>query len=928
MPEESVMSRPIRYRIPVALLLVLLVAVSTSAQEKKVLTLDDYSRWSRVVDTALSPDGVWMSYGYRPNEGEGKLFLRNLDGGMVHEIARGTGVAFSPDSRWAAWFVDPPEQEGGRGRGARGGPPGQAARAGAGAGAARKLELMDLRSGEKWVQEHAGRFVFSEDGKYLAVKLDKSDPDAQHAGTDLALRDLARGIVQNIGNVNTFAFNKAGTLLAWTVDAANQAGNGVYLMDLGRGVLRTLDSAAMTYDGLSWDEEGKALVVLRGKKPEKMVQRANALLAWTDLGARGEKALVYDPAADPAFPEGNVLSEFSAPRWSKDRSMLFLGIKAQEAEPERSEETRANVDVWHWKDERVQSVQMRQASRDQRATLAAVLHLAGPRLLVLADEEMPSVTFNDEGLWAIGRLDAPYRGEISWGGGLADYYRVDVRNGERTLIAERLGRSMGISPDGKWYLYLQNEKIWAVELATLARTDLSALSGVDFVDRQDDHPYELPAYGIAGWSKDGRSVIISHRYDLWSLPLGRGQTRNLTAGVGDRDKIRFGIVRLDRTDRTVDTSKPILLSAYGDRTKKSGYWTLPAGREPQPLIWQDRSIGGLQKAEKADRVILTMQTFEEFPDWWATDLTFKDPVKITDANPQQAEYAWGRRILVDYTNSRGVELQATLALPAGYVQGRRYPMLVYFYELMSDQHHRYSMPTYDDRPHMSTYASNGYLVLQPDVVYEIGKPGSSALDCVGAAVRKVIELGYADPAHIGLQGHSWGGYQSSFLVTQTDMFACVVTGAPPTDLYSFYNTLYKSTGTVQQGITEVGQVRMGTTPFEDFELFLSQSPIHHTADITTPFLILHGTDDGSVDWIQGLEYYNMAKRQGKNVILLSYEGEAHHLGRKENQKDFQIRMKQYFDHYLMGKPAPAWMTEGVPFLKKETARPTDGLPPN
>jgi dipeptidyl aminopeptidase/acylaminoacyl peptidase len=326
-------------------------------------------------------------------------------------------------------------------------------------------------------------------------------------------------------------------------------------------------------------------------------------------------------------------------------------------------------------------------------------------------------------------------------------------------------------------------------------------------------------------------------------------------------------------------------------------------------------------------VILTRQTFVRYPDWWVTDLTFSDPVRVTDANPQQADYAWGRRILVDYTDQRGNRLQATLTLPADYQEGRRYPMLVYFYELMSNRHHSYSMPTYDDRPHMSTYASDGYLVLMPDVVYTIGRPGSSALDDLTSAIQKVIDLGYADPDHIGLQGHSWGGYQSSFVVTQTDLFAAVVTGAPPTNLVSFYNTLYKSSGTVQQGITEVGQVRMGTTPFEDFDLYISQSPIHHTGDITTPFLILHGTEDGAVDWMQGLEYYNMAKRQGKQVILLSYPGEGHHLGRKANQIDFQIRMKQFFDHYLKGTPAPEWMTEGVPFLEKEYADPTDGLPP-
>jgi dipeptidyl aminopeptidase/acylaminoacyl peptidase len=244
-------------------------------------------------------------------------------------------------------------------------------------------------------------------------------------------------------------------------------------------------------------------------------------------------------------------------------------------------------------------------------------------------------------------------------------------------------------------------------------------------------------------------------------------------------------------------------------------------------------------------------------------------------------------------------------------------MLVYHYEKMSQRHHEYSMPVYDDRPHMSTYASDGYLVLMPDIVYADGTPGSNALECVIPAVEKAIELGYADPERIGLQGHSWGGYQSSFMVTQTDIFACVVTGAPLTNLISMYNILYKSSGNTNQPQIQFGQGRMGKTPWEDMDHYLSQSPVHQAEGIKVPFLILHGTEDGSVDWNQGLEYYTAARRLGKEVILLSYPGEGHHLGKIENQKDFQLRMKQYFDHYLKGAEAADWMTNGIPFLEKK-----------
>jgi dipeptidyl aminopeptidase/acylaminoacyl peptidase len=409
---------------------------------------------------------------------------------------------------------------------------------------------------------------------------------------------------------------------------------------------------------------------------------------------------------------------------------------------------------------------------------------------------------------------------------------------------------------------------------------------------------------------------------------------NLTKGVGRAQEIQLRVVRLDLPggggrfgggrfgfgggappeDHGIDLSKPLTLSAYGVWTKKSGYWTLRPGQEPKPLLYEDEMIGQASKAENADRVLFTEQTFRQFPDYWVSNTSFQSPRKVTDADPFISEYAWGSKAkLVDYTNGKGQHLQATLTLPAGYEQGKKYPMLVYFYEIMSNTQHQFSMPSFDDRPQMSTYASNGYLVLQPDVVYEIGRPGSSAVDCVTSAVKKVIELGYADPDHIGLQGHSWGGYQSSYILTQTNMFAAIVTGAPPTDLISFYDELYPGTGTVQQGITEVGQVRIGdnVTPWNNTKLYEDQSAIFNVTKITTPFMILQGTADNAVDWHQGLELYNAARRNGKQVIFLSYPGEPHHLAKKPNQIDFQIRMKQFFDHYLKGAPEPEWMKNGL-----------------
>ena len=975
------MRRPSPIRpLPAALALLIALAPTASAQNTapalsrdstpqgtpkssapRVLTLADYGKWSRITSPAISADGKWMTYIIQPNEGDATLHARQLDGAKVHAVSVGTtpqgggggaggfgggagasAPVISDDSRFVGYFVNPAARDLERSRrGARpgipGGPGAVQAAGGAARPPARRFEVLDLATGEKFSVANAASFKFANGGRWLAVRKNEATPDTTRDGADLVLRDLATGETRNIGNVRVYEFDDAGKLLAYTVDAVDRVGNGLYVVELASGATRPLATAAADFDQVAWSSEGASLAVLRGEKKKENKQKDNVLLAWTGVGSAKMTSLEYDPAKDASFPKGMVLSEFAAPRWSRDGSRLFVGVKEQEPDPDRGDEPQANVDVWHWKDPEPQSVQMVRLQQERRSTYPAVITLSTKKLVQLGDREMRSVQATANGKWGIGRLDTPYRGEVAWGGSRADYYRVSTATGERTPIESSITRTMGTSPDGRWFLYLKDKHVYAYDLETGKKVDLDDGESISFVDVDDDHPYELPTYGVAGWSRDGRSVLLNHKFDIWQVPLDGGRATNLTGGVGEKEQIRFRIVRLDRRggggggrggrfaqaspdeeDEGIDLTRPLLLSAYGEWTKKSGYHQLVPGKQPTPLIWADKSIGTPQKARNADRVIFTQSTFREFPDYWVSGTSFASPRKVTDANPQLAEYAWGSKVLIDYTNGKGQKLQGTLTLPAGYEPGKKYPMLVYFYEKMSQQHHGFSMPTYDDRPHISTYSSNGYLVLQPDVVYEIGKPGTSALDCVTSAVKKVIELGYADPKRIGLQGHSWGGYQSSFIVTQTDMFAAVVTGAPPTNLVSFYNELYKSTGTVQQGIMELGQVRMGAgvTPWTAHELYESQSPVHNVQNIKTPFLILHGTEDGAVDWHQGLEYFNAARRNGKQVILLSYPGEPHHLARRENQKDFQIRMKQFFDHYLKGAPAPKWMTDGVPQTRK------------
>ncbi len=933
-----------------------------SGAARKVLNLEDYGRWNRINSASISNDGKWTTYTYAPNDGEPTLHVKSVDGDKVYSMSLGTAGGgagragggggrggagggnapqFSDNSRWITYFVNPPDRTGGRGGRGAGAPPA----AGRGAPPAvvtpGHLELLNLATGEKTSIPNASSWKFSAGSKWLATRLNKAQADAKHSGADLIVRDLAMGVNRLIGSVNQYEFDDAGKLLAYTVDATERLGNGIYLLDPATGDTRQLDALSADYEQLTWSSKSTNLAVLRGDKAKDLKQKTNALLTWSGLGNSEMQSMVFEPARVMSFPKGMVLSEYTAPRWSKDGSRVFVGIKEQEPEILASDSTKANVDVWHWRDAQPQSQQIVQVAQLRRATYPAVFSLRTGTFVRLGDDSMRTVAMAANANVGVGRNDVAYRGEVAWGGSRADLYKVDATSGARTLIDKGLSRTYGTSPDSRWFLYLKNKQMRAFNLenANAVQLDASQISGKSFVNEDDDHAYEKPIWGVGGWSSNGKFVLMYDKFDVWQVPLDGGRATNLTQGVGRAQAVQFRVVRLDAPgaggrggrgggggaadadDNGVDLGKPVMLSAYGDRTKKSGYWKVSAGQAPTPIIWADKNIGGVIKADSADRIVYTQQDFAEFPDYWVSNSAFASPKKITDANPILPEYTWAsKKVLIDYTTSKGKKLQGTLMLPPDYQPGKKYPMLVEFYEIMSNTHNNFSTPGYSNSPQLSTYASNGYLVFQPDMVYEIGTPGSSALDCMTSAVKQVIALGYADPKRIGLHGHSWSGYQSSYIVTQTDMFAAVVTGAPPTNLISFYNELYKSTGTVQQGITTVGQVRMGAnvTPWNAHDLYEDQSPIFHVRNIKTPLLILQGMEDGAVDYVEGLQFFNAARQNGKQVILLAYPGEAHNLTNRDNQKDFTIRMKQFFDHYLMDKPAPRWMTDGLPQVGKGT----------
>ncbi|MES2522305.1 MAG: prolyl oligopeptidase family serine peptidase [Gemmatimonadota bacterium] len=755
-------------------------------------------------------------------------------------------------------------------------------------------------------------------------------------GTDVLVHSLETGRTHFLGSVGDIAFNKSGALLAYTVDATVRDGNGLFVLDLPSGRTDILDNDSLRYTRLTWNDRGTGMAVIKGREVERMRERDNRLLVVPDVATR--TAVVLDASKAAGFPKGFMVSDRAPLAISDDGARVFFGIIGQSAAPDtgrrRSTDSIADVDVWRTQDERVQSLQMNTADADRNRTLRQAFDIGAARYITLSDSGMRDLELPINGPWAVGRDGRAYISDYKQPA--YDFYRVDTRTGQRTpMFKAQLSGGNSFTPDGRYYLFWKDRKWSAYDMASGATRVLGGGTAPDFSDMEEDHVVARPAYGIAGFTIDSSAVVVQNRFDLWVLPLDGSKARNLTNGAGARDRVVYRYVRVGPIDSTVkrgarvareiDLAQPITLSMFGEFTKKSGFARLANG-ELKTLVFGDASYSTPARATNADTYLFTRQTFAEYPDLQVAGADFADPKKLSNANPQQAEYMWGRRVLFDYTTRRGDKLQGILALPDDYVQGQKRPMLVTFYEKNSGTMHRYAMPSFlTGMGGMPVEAlSRGYITMLPDVFFHTGSSHTDMLDAVEAATRKVIALGYADPKKIGVHGHSYGGEGAAFIATKSKLFAAVGMGAGVTDLFTDFSQswgwTYQVTGGSGQnahGYYMTGQGRWGFSPWDKPDVYRSESALVNAPNVSMPVLIMHGTADPTVSFTEGMNFYSALRYLKKDAYMLAYPNEGHGLRGLANRKDLTIRYFQFFDHFLKGAPAPNWMTSGVPYTVKD-----------
>ncbi len=923
-------------RIVLSLIALLAGAAALQAQ-KKPLDHDVYDGWQSVSAVQLSPDGRLLSYEIRPQEGDGTLYVRDLSNGAEISVPRGTGLRWAQDLSLGYFTVKAPFAD------------------------TRQAKIDKKKADEQpkdslaridlgaltW--ETVGVSGTAKMGYETAPYLFAAQPVKDRKTKNLLIVKATSGLTDTLKYVSDFAVSSTGDRLVVTTakeEKDSLSFSAVILYELPTERIDTLSKGREEYAGATFNATGDKVVFTAtdDKQDEDGTPRHAILLAQETVL---QKATRRSPAvtewrtcellaADCAdLPEGWVVGKESGPAFSNKSTRLV--VELQEYFPPKDttvyEFEAAQLDIWVWDKRTVPPMDKVARGRDQRT---AVVNLDRPgQLLVLSQNASDRITFfrGAEGDYALSMDTDAYAVDNYWAAdSRADISVVSLRDGSRRLLRQGVAGYASPSPYGKYIAWFdpQDGNWYSWNLATDALVNLTGSTGVAFWDEEDDHP--IPGYtpiDTPSWVGEDDFLLLTDRYDVWKFqPDGKGADC-LTRGAGRRDAVQYrpelwgtrSNPYLYRDIQTYPAKGRIWLSAFNEKDKRNGYARVDVakGGEPQGFL-AEKGFAGVTKAADTDVIAFLKGDFRHPNDLYVTRDGWASETKLTAINPQQADYRWGDVQLVHWQAYDGTPLDGLLFTPDGLDASKKYPLMIYFYEKYSETLYNYRSPA----PSRSTvnipfFVSRGYVVFIPDIVYRDGHPGESAYNCICAGAEAMCrQFSYIDKDRMAIQGQSWGGYQTAYLVTRTNMFAAAGAGAPVGNMTSAYGGIRWESGNSRIPQYEFGQSRVGKTLWEEggLDLYIENSPVFHAPNVTTPVLIMHNDNDGAVPWYQGIEFFMSLRRLGKPAWLLEYNNESHNLSERRNSKDLSIRLSQFFDHYLLGAPEPVWMKEGIPYARK------------
>ncbi len=903
--------------------------------QKKLLDNSVYDSWNTIKHISISNNGKWVSYEVNPYLGDGKLVINNPKKSLRKEFSRAKDAKFSPNSNFIAFKIAPEylkvrEQK--------------LKKVKADKLPKDTLRILNLADMQYSDYENINKFLMPKEKSdwmaftYKINKTEKSDTssnkkeekkkkqDSKDKTYNLVIKNPIENLEYTYDKVTDFNISENGKLIGFIEEENDSIKHSkVKIFNTQTKKLLTVFNSDGELKKITLDRAGNQCSFIFSADTTKV--KTYSLYHWkTNMK---ESAEIVIDTNSIKMPKDWVVSEHCKIWFSKDDSKMYFGT-ALRPEPEEKDtlldEEKVRLDLWSWTDDVLQPQQLVELKKDKNKNYLTVYQVDTKKVIRLSDEFVPKVVtlLHGNSDVALGISDHDFRQEQSWDYPYKrDYYRININNGDTQIIREKTNDELHISAFGNYVAWFDRDKKhwYAKHLKTKEITELTTSLNVNFQYEMHDMPSDVPSYGYAGWSKNDEFFFVYDRYDIWKIdPSGKLAPQNITEGKGRQNKIKFRYLKLDQEKSYIDIEKAQLLSAFNETNKKSGYYSIKFDKigKLKQLIYEDYRFFRPIKAKNADYLVWQKSSISEFPNIRYSKLDMKKAKQISDVNPQQKDYNWAQVELVKWTTFDGKQEEGLLYKPENFDPQKKYPVVLYFYELKSDNLHAHYYP----KPSRSIinpvfYASNGYLVFMPNIRYEIGHPGKSAYNYVVSGTKALMQRPYVDKDNIGIEGQSWGGYQVAYLVTQTNMYKAAISGAPVSNMTSAYGEIRWKSGLSRMFQYEKSQSRIGATLWEKPDLYLKNSPLFYADKVETPLLIFHNDNDGAVPWYQGIELFVALRRLKKPVWLVNYNGEPHNLKEKSPAcKDWSMRMMQFFNHYLKGKAAPEWMTKGIPAIRK------------
>lgn len=668
-----------------------------------------------------------------------------------------------------------------------------------------------------------------------------------------------------------------------------------------------------------------------------------AFLAEAMEGNKSSKGLwyykLYDSNAVKLANEGAIGSQMNSKferidGFNKNSDGIFFHLNSESEKPQVNG---VSVDVWSTDGSKLQSQQLKELDYTQRSYLS-ILHIQNKQIIQFEKEDekciyLPSSDFKDDYLIVEKLGNGDLINEWNWNPtALTSVYLVSVKDGSKKLIKDKLPeleflRTFRLTSDNKFVVYYDpiEKNYFSYEVSTMINRNItSGIQSTWNTYLRSDVPKGLyEPVGVLNFTADNKYVIICDQTDLWKIDFSsREPPVNLTSGYGHSNNLVFRLA-LEFYNKTIPTKGSLILTAFNRNNKYDGFYRINLDKlgQPERLTMQPYTFTGCDesdytdifhpiKATDADKYLIRRMSASESPNYFLTS-EFKKFSQLTDVFPEK-KYNWLTTELIEWRTFDNTVSQGILYKPENFDPSKKYPIIFYYYEQLSGGLYNYLEPHSSIGPiNIPYFVSNGYLVFTPDIHFTIGEPCQSVYNSVGSAAKYLSKLPFVDSSRMGIQGHSRGGYETNCLITETNMFSAACSGSGLSDYISLYGGI-RDNGGSRYGSFEFSFQRIGATLWERPDLYIRNSPIFKADKVATPLLMMHNKADGDVPFSQGIEFFLALRRLGKKAWLLQYDGQDHFIADDFAAKDFTIRLKQFFDHYLNNSPAPKWMTHGIP----------------